>query len=117
MVVTCAFCSSVYQFTPHEAGVEEQRSFVGWARFAHPTDCELICFACKGNLAQPVRPTGTTGKSLLIFRNCVKPRIEKYSTFVLTQINPITPLVSRQMRGARDRHERAVRCDGRKSCD
>ena len=113
MVVTCAFCSSVYQFTPHEAGVEEQRSFVGWARFAHPTDCELICFACKGNLAQPVRPTGTTGKSLLIFRNCVKPGIEKYSTFVLTQINPITPLVSRRMRGVGHRHERAVRCDGR----
>jgi hypothetical protein len=22
-VVTCEFCSSVYQFTPHEAGVEE----------------------------------------------------------------------------------------------
>jgi molecular chaperone Hsp33 len=21
--VTCEFCSSVYQFTPHEAGVEE----------------------------------------------------------------------------------------------
>ena len=23
VVVTCAFCSSVCQFTPHEAGVEE----------------------------------------------------------------------------------------------
>jgi molecular chaperone Hsp33 len=23
VVVTCEFCSSVYQFTPHEAGVEE----------------------------------------------------------------------------------------------
>jgi molecular chaperone Hsp33 len=22
-VVTCEFCSSVYQFTPHEAGVEQ----------------------------------------------------------------------------------------------
>jgi molecular chaperone Hsp33 len=22
VVVTCEFCSSVYQFTPHEAGVE-----------------------------------------------------------------------------------------------
>src|SRR5947209_696076 len=29
------------------------------------------------------------------------------------QISPITPPVSRRMRGARDRHERAVRCDGR----
>ena len=23
VVVTCEFCSSVYEFTPHEAGVEE----------------------------------------------------------------------------------------------
>jgi molecular chaperone Hsp33 len=23
VVVTCEFCSSVYHFTPHEAGVEE----------------------------------------------------------------------------------------------
>ena len=23
VVVTCEFCSSVYQFTPHEAGVED----------------------------------------------------------------------------------------------
>jgi molecular chaperone Hsp33 len=23
LVVTCEFCSSVYQFTPHEAGVTE----------------------------------------------------------------------------------------------
>ena len=29
----------------------------------------------------------------------------------------ITPPVSRQMRGVGHRHERAVRCDGRKSCD
>jgi hypothetical protein len=54
-----------------------------------------------------------TGKSLLIFRNRVKPRNQKYSAFVLAQISRITPLVSRRMRGARDRHERAVRCDGR----
>ena len=24
VVVTCEFCSSVYEFTPHEAGVEEE---------------------------------------------------------------------------------------------
>jgi molecular chaperone Hsp33 len=23
VIVTCEFCSSVYRFTPHEAGVEE----------------------------------------------------------------------------------------------
>ena len=60
------------------------------------------------------RPIGATGKSLRIIRNRVKPANQKYSAFVLTQITGITPLVSRQMRGARDRHERAVRCDGRK---
>ena len=33
------------------------------------------------------------------------------------QISRITPPVSRQMRGVGHRHERAVRCDGRESCD
>src|SRR6185503_20962243 len=42
-----------------------------------------------------------------------QPRSQKYSAFVLTQISPITPPVSRQMRGVGHRHERAVRCDGR----
>ena len=45
-------------------------------------------------------PLGTTGKSLLIFRNRVKPENQKYSAFVLTQISGITLLVSLQMRGA-----------------
>ena len=31
-MVTCEFCSSVYQFTPHEAGVERR---VGKAERAH----------------------------------------------------------------------------------
>ena len=57
---------------------------------------------------------GSTGKSLLIFRNHVKPENQKYSAFVLTQISGITLLVSLQMRGDRERHERAVRCDGRR---
>ena len=55
----------------------------------------------------------STGKSLLIFRNRVKLGNQKYSAFVLPQISPITPPVSRQMRGVGHRHERAVRCDGR----
>jgi hypothetical protein len=41
-----------------------------------------------------------TGKSLLIFRNRVKSRNQKYSAFVLTQITGITPPVSPRMRGA-----------------
>jgi hypothetical protein len=57
--------------------------------------------------------TGTTDKSLLIFRNRVKAHNQKYSAFVLTQISRITPPVSRQMRGVGHRHERAVRCGGR----
>src|SRR5215212_4171768 len=90
-----------------------------WARcrLAHPTDCELICFAHKCNLGAQLRQNNTTGKSLLIFRNRVKSKNQKYSAFVLPQISPITPPVSRQMRGVGHRHERAVRCDGRESCD
>jgi hypothetical protein len=44
----------------------------------------------------------------------VQPFAQKYSAFVLAQITGITPLVSRQMRGVGHRHERAVRCDGRR---
>jgi hypothetical protein len=90
---------------------------VGTLRFAQPTGCELICFARKHNLDVQLRQINTTGKSLLIFRNRVKSANQKYSAFVLAQISGITPPVSRQMRGVGHRHERAVRCDGRESCD
>jgi hypothetical protein len=50
--------------------------------------------------AQRVRQTGMMGKSLLIFRNRVKPGNQKYSAFVHTQISRTTSPVSRQMRGA-----------------
>jgi hypothetical protein len=49
---------------------------------------------CNGGLKGRV----TNSKSLLIFRNRVNPANQKYSAFVLPQISPITPLVSRQMR-------------------
>jgi hypothetical protein len=52
-------------------------------------------------------------KSLLIFRNRVKPSAQKYSAFASTQISRITPRVSPDERGARERHERAVGCGGR----
>src|SRR5215212_5536842 len=86
-----------------------------WARyrFAYPTDCELICFCGHRDRDAQLRPNQHAGKSLRIIRNRVKPGNQKYSAFVLTQISRITPLVSRQMRGARERHERAVRCGGR----
>jgi hypothetical protein len=60
----------------------------------HPTDCELICLARKRDFCAQLRHTGTTGKSLLIFRNRVKPVKQKYSASVLTQIIGITPPVS-----------------------
>jgi hypothetical protein len=75
--------------------------------------CELICFAHKRNLDVQLRQINMAGKSLRIIRNRVKPGNQKYSAFVLTQISRITPLVSRRMRGARERHERAVGCGGR----
>jgi hypothetical protein len=40
---------------------------------------ELICLPCKLDLDAPVRQINTTGKSLLIFRNRVKPENQKYS--------------------------------------
>ncbi len=44
----------------------------------------------------------------------VQPFATKYSAFVAGQITRITPRVSRRMRGVGHRHERAVRCDGRR---
>ena len=72
------------------------------ARFALPPRCLNVIailrqFARRANQSKSVQPVAN----------------QKYSAFVLTQISRITPPVSRRMRGARDRHERAVRCDGR----
>ena len=59
---------------------------VGTLRFAHPTKllpilrfCELICLAHKRNRDAQPRQINTTGKSLLIFRNRVKPGNQKSS--------------------------------------
>ena len=43
------------------------------------THRELICLLCKLGPDAPVRQINTTGKSLLIFRNSVKPENQKYS--------------------------------------
>jgi hypothetical protein len=61
----------------------------------------------------PNATNGSQGKSLLIFRIRVNPATQKYSASVLTQISRITPRVLLRMRGARERHERAVGCGGR----
>jgi hypothetical protein len=52
--------------------------------FAHPTDYgpppgEVICLPRKRKSCAGLRPIGTTGKSLLIIRNRVKPFAQKYS--------------------------------------
>jgi len=83
------------------------------SRFAHPTAGSqiLIClngqinFACNGRDKLARRANQSKP---------VQPFAQKYSAFVLTQITRITPLVSRQMRGVGHRHERAVRCGGRR---
>jgi hypothetical protein len=77
------------------------------------TSMDCVALLAMTKSVHRVRQAGMTGKSLRNFRNRVKPGNQKYSAFVLTQISFITPPVSRQMRGARDRHERAVRCGGR----
>src|SRR5882724_5227017 len=63
------------------------------------------------------RQINPTGKSIRIFRNSVKPGKRKYSALSATQISCSIPLVYRDKRGDRDRHERAVGCDGREGCD
>jgi hypothetical protein len=79
--------------------------------------CAMDCFA-------PLAMTMWRQRGRTYVMSCVTARranhqkpvqslARKYSAFVLTQITGITPPVSPQMRGARERHERAVRCDGR----
>jgi hypothetical protein len=90
---------------------------VGTLPLYHPTQGELICLAGKRNLDAQPATNQHAGKSLLIFRNHVKSGNQKYSASVFTQISRTTSPVSRRMRGVGHRHERAVRCDGRESCD
>ena len=62
----------------------------------------MDCFALPAmtEFARRAGQNNPMGKSLLIFRNRVKPGNQKYSAFVFTQISGTTPPVSRQMRGA-----------------
>ena len=68
----------------------------------HRPRFEIVGTRSLSSLRAAREPIGTTAKSLLIFRNRVKPRNQKYSAFVLTQISRTTPPFSRRMRGARD---------------
>src|SRR3954469_24876766 len=83
-------------------------------RSTHPTSLRTDLL---GAQVQSRRPTATKSLVGQITQNLSSPLPQKYSAFVLTQIIGITPLVSRRMRGVGHRHERAVRCDGRASCD
>ena len=55
------------------------------------------------------RQNNPTGKSLLIFRNRVKPGKQKYSAFAVGQISDLTLGVSPKRGAGRDRQ---VRCGG-----
>ena len=75
------------------------RKMVGTLRFAHPTGLRLICLSRNRKFRAGLRQINTTSKSLLIFRNHVKPSPQKYSASASTQISRITP-PSHPMRGA-----------------
>jgi hypothetical protein len=69
----------------------------------------------KSNPVIGLRQINPTGKSLLIFRNHVKPLLQKYFSSRLTQIRCISE-PSRPTRGAiARRHERGAGCGGRES--
>jgi hypothetical protein len=76
----------------------------------------MHCFARARN-DKCLRQNSTTGKSLRIFRNDVKPGNQKYFRCPVGQISRLTSPVYRDKRGDRDRHDRAVGCDGREGCD
>ena len=69
----------------------------------------LICFAHKRNLSAQLRQTGTTGKSP---KSCpaLPAKIFRFRSHANHRHNSARLT---RLRGARHRHERAVRCDGR----
>src|SRR6266436_4231821 len=60
---------------------------------AEAQSARLICRHGKSNPGIELRQINPTGKSLLIFRNRVKPRNKKYSAFALGQISARTSAV------------------------
>jgi len=61
--------------------------------------CLLICRHGKSNFCIRLWQINPTGKSLLIFRNRVKPRLQKYFCFPLTQISSLIRTVSFRQEG------------------
>lgn len=64
-------CGRRSEALPHIAEPVIGRAFARSSGFAHPADCELICFACKRNLDTQLRQNNTTGKSV---KTCPAPR-------------------------------------------
>src|SRR6266404_4779958 len=60
-----------------------------------------------------LRQINPTGKSLLIFRNGVKPVLQKYFCFPLTQISSLIRPSRSDKRGVAQRHQRGAGCGGR----
>ena len=82
------------------------------AAVAGTSCCWLICRRGKSNFCIRLRQINPTGKSLLIFRNRVKPLLQKYFASLPTQISSlIRPVPSH--RGACARYGRGAGCGGR----
>jgi hypothetical protein len=91
MVGTLALCPPYGLARALSTSLRAQRS--------NPSFCArggngLLRCARNDDVEAMLAPLGTTGKSLLIIRNHVKPANQKYCAFVLAQITGITPLVS-----------------------
>ena len=74
---------------------------------------QLLRLPRKRNLATPTATKQPDGQITSRLQKPVQSLAEKYSCCSVGQIGRLTSPVSRDERGARDRHERAVRCDGR----
>ncbi len=87
--------------------------------------CLLICRHGKSNFCIRLWQINPTGKSLLIFRNRVKPRLQKYFCFPLTQISSLIRTVSFRQEGriaivtnaGRDAVDAGSACDERADAD
>ena len=74
-------------------------SFGGCGRSTHPASRGLRRRVRKRYLETRMRQNNPTGKSILIFRNQVKPENQKYSAFAVGQINATSLPVSPDERG------------------
>src|SRR5258707_1277689 len=90
-----------------EPGCEEATSGAGARDYALDFESYVT--------APQLRQTNPTGKSLPIFRNRVKPVLQKYFCFLPTQISSLIPTVRSRQEGRCARHQRGAGCGGRGS--